>query len=116
MTDALELIAEAQRRQKAAERKAEYWESRANRERARCKAVIAAINRRPIDPPKLYDRHPYWEWTENVVSEFVRVIQDPHAAFDDGEGDMTHERASMIIAYRIEDAIKAAVERKDESQ
>jgi hypothetical protein len=110
MTEALALIAEAQKRQANAERTAEYWKGRASRERQRCRITIEAAKRRPIEPPTLYGGLPEWKWTEKLVSDFVTCIQDPHAAFDsDDRCEMTHVQAEAMIAYRIEDAIKAAL-------
>ena len=119
MTDALELIAEARRRQRVAENGSKYWMSRAMHERARCRAIINAVKQRPMEPPQIYnDEYADWEWTESVVKEFVRIIQDPYAAVADDESGyctMTHEQACQILAYRIDEAIKAALASRKKS-
>lgn len=108
MTDALDLIAEAQRRQKIAETELAYWKGRAEKERSRLLAIIAAVKRQTIEAPRIVEDRPEWQWTEKLVESFVEVVRDPYAGMDDEDG-MTPEMARNILAWRIEDAIAAAL-------
>ena len=111
MSDALDLIAEARARQEAAERDRDVWRSRAQFERRRCRAVIDMAKRRPVHPPELDEQgRANWEQLSFTVDRFAEVIADPYAVFaDKEEPGPTHETIKMMMTYRLQDMIAAAV-------
>lgn len=116
MSDPLDLIAEAQRRQKDAERQRDNWKRRWQHERRRCRAVIDLLKLRPLPAPDL-DEEGFADWQrlEMTVRMMAEVIRDPHAAFDADEGEPTHlthagaiERMTYRLHAMIQDAVKKA--------
>ena len=114
MNDALDLIAEARSRQEVAERERDYWRERATFERRRCRAVIDMAKRRPVQPPELDEQgRASWEQLSFTVDRFAEVIADPYAVFaDKEEPGPTHETVKMMMTYRLQDMIAAAVKAK----
>lgn len=111
MSDALSLIAEAQDRQRRAEQDCEYWKGRATRERQRMKVIFQMVRRTPIKPPELTaDGDPNWQQIERIVEQFAEIVGDPYAVMNDEDDlSMTHETAKLMMAYHLNDIIKAAV-------
>lgn len=103
------MIAEALQRQKRAEQDRDHWKERAQRERRRTKAVIAAVNNRPLAPlPVTADGFPPWDNVTRVVHMFVDTITDPYAAFQDDEDgymDMTHAQARDMLTSLIQNLV-----------
>lgn len=116
MSDPLDLIAEAQRRQREAEEDLKYWKMRAGEERKRLKRIIAIVKNRDIEIPDItLDGVPYWKNINKIVEQFVEVIQDPYARFPDEDGDMSHDQAKNLLEYRIGKIIEGAIA-KDREQ
>lgn len=115
MSDPLDLIAEAQKRQRDAERDRDHWKGRWKHERARCRAVIDLLKLRPMPPPDI-DEEGFADWDklERAVREMAKVIRDPYALFDDEDEPthVTHDQAIERMTYRlhamIQDAVKKA--------
>lgn len=113
MSDPLDLIAEARRRQEKAESNCSYWRENAEHQRKRCRLLIDMMRRRPLDTPTM---HPGgiadWNQLERMVDDFAKVISDPYALHPDDDDEFagpTHETAKMIMAHRIQDMIGRAV-------
>lgn len=112
--DALELIAEAQSRQRQAERDRDHWKAMAESKGRRCKLLVAMMRLRALPVPVLdAERNAHWKQLMHVLDEIVPVFADPYARYpEDGDeyASLTHERAKDMLAYRLQSLIKAAAE------
>lgn len=111
--DAITLIAEARRRQEAAEQSRDSAKRRAAKERARVKLLVGMIRRAPIKPPDIDAAgNPEWQDIERVVQVAADVFCDPYAQFpEEDDLSLSHDQARLIMAYRLQDMIEAAVKK-----
>jgi hypothetical protein len=111
--DALSLIAEAQSRQHRAEMDRDYWKSVAEFKSRRCKLLVDMLRTRPL-PALSIDQNGVVDNDQlmKIIDQIAPVWADPHAAFpdDDEFSSLTHRRAKDLLAYRLSQVIKRAVE------
>lgn len=116
MGDALDLIAEAQARQRKAEANRDYWKAMAESKNRRCKHLVAMMRLRPLDVPKMHDGGiADWDQLMHVVEGVVQVFADPYARYPDDEDEyasLTHDKAKDMLVFRLQQMIEAAVARK----
>ena len=112
MSDPLDLIAEARRRQEDAERERDYWKARSDHSRARLKLVFELLKHRNIKPLPMSDEPgmPKWEPTRRAVADFVQVVSNPYYRYNDDDGSITHETAADMLTFRIQRIVKATIE------
>lgn len=114
MSDPLDLIAEARRRQEAAERDRDYWKEKAEFYRQRCRRVIDMAKLRPVPTPTVHEGGVAdWEQLMRLVHALADVISDPYARYadDDEPFGMTHDTAKNMMAFRLQRMIEDAVKK-----
>lgn len=111
--DPLDLIAEARKRQEAAERDRDYWKEVAESRKRRCRLVIDMAKLRPVPPPHVHEGDiADFDQLAAIVDDLARVISDPYARHDDDEDGITHDRIKFMMTYRLQQMIEAASKRR----
>lgn len=117
MSDVLNIIAQARKRQEAAERDRDIWKLRAEHERRRCRSIIGLVKRRPIEPPKIVaEGHPYFDRVQLIVERLAEIFCDPYARYDDEEGSMNHSSVRLLTSYSLSDMIEREVARQNKNE